>query len=107
MTDENETVATFPLGYESRNERHPDLFWLGTFGNRAMVLLDADWRKELSKEEIVNLAAGAWEAINGSPCSRADAELIATGWFAAFERNAELIARAHGSIILPAHHTQQ
>jgi len=33
--------------------------------------------------------------------------LIATAWFASFERNAALLAQAHGSIILPVHHVLQ
>lgn len=107
MNDQMEPALSFPVGYDSRNSEHPDRFWIGTAPHRAFVLLDDDWRSQLTKEEIVGLAAGAWHALTKQSCNRADAELIATAWFASFERNAALLAQAHGSIILPVHHVLQ
>lgn len=96
-------------GYISRDEGGPDRFVLAADnGQTALVLLDNDWRSGLSKEDVIGLAAGAWEAVLKAPCTREQAEMITLAWFAAFEKNAARITKAHASsIILPAHHTQQ
>ena len=93
--------APLPLGFLPRDRRQPDRFWLGEPGQRAIVLLDPDWR-ETAPEEWVSFGAGCWEALVGTKCDREMAELIAKGWLSAAAIHADKVFQAHSRLILPA-----
>jgi len=99
-------AAPIPLGFIPARGTEPDRFWLGTSPDKAIVLLDAEWRTA-EPEDWVNIAAGAYNAICKSNCTREIAELIAKGWVAAAGHYAAQVREMASRIILPDHLTQQ
>lgn len=78
-----EPLEQWPLAFIPAVSGHPDRFVLGDGKLHPMVayvLLGPDWRTELTVQDLIDLAAGAYHAIAHEHCARAAAELIARTW---------------------------
>lgn len=58
----------------------PDRFYLGDPPLRVWVLLEGDWRRSMTVEDLIGVAGGSYEAIAKRKCERRVAELIARAW---------------------------
>jgi|SRR5215831_2965564 len=95
-------VEEWPVGFEVHDELslQPDRFYLGVPPKRVWVLLDGDWRRHMTVNDLVEVAGGCYEAIAKAQCTRAHAELIARAWVKiAFDWDREQHERTLGEAI--------
>jgi hypothetical protein len=76
----------YPLRYEREVDSNRHRYILGRMDERHAVVLSARGPLEIPTEELVGLAAGAFQAVAGRTCDRAEAEVIAKGWMLASRR---------------------
>lgn len=80
--------ATIPLEYQRDDSTKPAThrLLLGLPDDPRPVVKSALSPRELPREQLIALAAGAFEAATHAKCSRIMAETIASGWLAVYAR---------------------
>jgi hypothetical protein len=77
---------SFPLTYERNDDGTKHRMILGNPNERRAVVISGRGPFQIPTEELVSLAAGAFETVAGKPCTRESAEVIAKGWMLACRR---------------------